>query len=494
MTDTDTQLDAWMADKARADELPALRSTLNDLQGLARGLESVSVQSLAQIILRDPFMTVRTLCLANQPRRSRLGSEVTTVEHALMLLGVTPLYRQLVTMPALEDAFVDRPDDLHLIMRLISRARHGALQAREFALLRVDMRAEEVFIAAMLHGMGEILAWLRDPITSRKAERLAHKNRSEPEMAQEEVLGFSFRALRRRLFSAWRLPELLIELTEDDNLSVARAHGVLLSVAIAHRAERGWHGSALQADYESLANLLKMDPGEVAGLAHRHALMAARNWRVYGTVPAAAWLPMEPGEWPDEGSQEECINEPEEIVLVAKPDEFRRAMDEISSHLDGSLTLHEMAHVAMRGMHEGLGLARVMLALTTPDRLSVRAKYLVGVEPATSLSDFGFDLEDGRLLFPRLMTKVQSLWLNNGNRAVLEPLIPQELRALLGREYFVLSLFVNGRPFGVFYADNHDSPASLNEAGYNDFKQLGLRAMQGFAHLASTPELIDLLS
>ena len=63
--------------------------------------------------------------------------------------------------------------------------------------------------------------------------------------------------------------------------------------------------------------------------------------------------------------------------------------------------------------------------------------------------------------------------------------MPFGIRQLLGHgEFFAMSVFLNGKPIGLFYADSKHDGAALDEQSYLEFKQLCLRAAQGLAHLA----------
>jgi hypothetical protein len=88
-------------------------------------------------------------------------------------------------------------------------------------------------------------------------------------------------------------------------------------------------------------------------------------------------------------------------------------------------------------------------------------------------------------LFNRLMEKMQGVWLNEKNRQALDPMIPEKVWELIGHgEFFAMSVFVNGKPVGLFYADRKRGACELNEQGYLEFKQLCLVAAKGLAHLA----------
>jgi hypothetical protein len=86
-------------------------------------------------------------------------------------------------------------------------------------------------------------------------------------------------------------------------------------------------------------------------------------------------------------------------------------------------------------------------------------------------------------LFSRLMEKAQGIWFNETNRRALEPIIPEKVWELIGRgDFFAMSVLVNGKPVGLFYADRKHGKSELDEESYQEFKRLCLRAANGLAH------------
>jgi hypothetical protein len=190
---------------------------------------------------------------------------------------------------------------------------------------------------------------------------------------------------------------------------------------------------------------------------------------------------MLPGDWP---ADTEATVESERQVCPA-PDSaaYKQVMDEIAAHLDQSLDLHGMMSLVLQGMREGVGLQRVVFALLTPDQAMLKAKYVIGGQDSP-LAQFHFPLNPPNL-FGRLMEKTQSIWLNDGNSTSVGTLIPSEAWQVIGDgEFFAMSVFVHGKPVGLFYADRGRTGCQLDEASYQAFKGLCIRAAEGLAHLA----------
>ncbi len=480
-------LNEWVAFLEDQD-VPVLRRTIRELERLRPSAERLTASQLAVVVLRDPLMTLKLLRLANSARRGRLGTEITSVEHAIMMLGAVPLFKKFTSLVALEDMLAQQPLALTSVLQVYSRSLHAAYQARQWAIQHQDIRVEEVYIAALLHDMSNIMLWVYAPQRAREIRDAVWREHLHYGVAHEKIMGFSVADFRLALAAAWRFPEMLAELVDCRNAGVPRAQGVLLGVSIAHMAERGWYGARMEATLEAMADNLNLPLETTTWLVHQTAVAAARHWQWYGVPPAAAWLPMLPGTWEEEHSPVAALNLKEDggdsVCLMPDPFSLQQVMDEISAHLDGSLDLHDMMTLVLRGMHEGLGLNRIVFSLISRDREFLKTKYVHGVAPASPLRQFEVDLRSSNL-FVRLLEKMQGVWFSSANAKTLAPMIPPEVQKIIGAgEFFAMSIFVHGKPVGLFYADREHGECSLDEHSYIEFKKLCVRAADGLAHLA----------
>ena len=148
-----------------------------------------------------------------------------------------------------------------------------------------------------------------------------------------------------------------------------------------------------------------------------------------------------------------------------------------------SLSLKKVLALTMEGMHEGLGLNRVVFAMLTPDKGQLRARSILGSDNDPLFNRFVIDLESHNL-FTRLLEKPQSLWLDENNRGKFFPLIPIGFHKLIRNDSFlVMSLFVRNKPVGIFYADRHTNACRLDAESYKRFKQLVAQASQTLSRI-----------
>lgn len=483
-------LEQWLA-RLKPGETPVFRHTKEALASLAPRGDKVSAKEIAAPILADPLATLRLIFLANN-RSSRYNAEVSTVEHAIMMQGAGAFLDKARDLPVLESTPQGRDREiLGSLYRLARLAQHASWQARDFATLYHDTRAEELQVATVLYYAPEFLFWLDAPDI---ADRLAQLRRSMPSgEAEQQAIGFALPPLREMLLESWKIPEATRDLLQTGDGGHPRQTIARAALDIAHHSRRGWWDERLTASYAALAGVEHMSIDEVVATVHHNAIRAARAGDWVLATPAAAWLPMEPGEWPREAEKKAAKSapapaaEPDQTAHTACPMPVRSVLEEtlahIQQHLDGSLSLSQMLAVILKGLHTGLGLSRVLFALVTPDGKRVKCRFTLGIPGDDPLRQFEFPIAS-KDLFGILMSKMQSVWINDDNRGKLWPRVDPDLRAMIGRgDFYAMSLFGNDKPIGLIYADRGHGECDLEARSYEDFKKLCLEAARGLSRV-----------
>jgi len=269
-------------------EIPVLRRTVEELARLREHEEQIIARDIARVLLHDPMFTLRVLRYLQTHRRAAQITDITTVEHALMMLGITPFFEHFGDLPAVESTLADQPLALDGLMRVVCRAHHAALYANDWANLRYDRRADEVAIAALLHDLAEMLLWCFAPEMSLRIAALLRADESlRSSAAQAGVLGFKLADLQGALIAEWKLAALLQSLMDDMHATHPRVMNVALAVNLARHSAYGWDNPALADDYAAIQQFLKLPPPEVLGRIRRTALQAeaARDWYRLDAVP-----------------------------------------------------------------------------------------------------------------------------------------------------------------------------------------------------------------
>ena len=283
---------AW-AHALDAVEVPVLRRTVDELARVREREEQVIARDIARVLLHDPMFTLQVLRYLQSHRRAAQTADITTVEHALMMLGVTPFFEHFAELPAVEARLADQPLALEGLMRVACRAHHAALYARDWAILRHDSRADQVAIAALLHDLAEMLLWFIAPEMALSiAELLREDAGLRSGAAQTKVLGFKLMHLQVALISQWQLAALLQSLMDDMHATHPRVINVALAVNLARHSAFGWNNPALPDDYAAIQAFVKLPRPEIMARIGRCATQAAaaRDWYRLEAVPVPADL------------------------------------------------------------------------------------------------------------------------------------------------------------------------------------------------------------
>lgn len=200
-------LEALLADVGVMFSLPEVAMRLNDVVND----EHSSAADIGAVISQDPGLTIRLLQIANSPFYG-LSREVETVSHAVTLLGAEKI-RDLVLATAVTETFEGIPMD-HISMGDFWRhSVYCAVIARHLAELSMKARAETLFIAGLLHDIGQLVLYNRLPKQAHEAFLYALGGRGEmdPQAAEREVIGYDHAQIGGGVASLWHLPSVLRE-------------------------------------------------------------------------------------------------------------------------------------------------------------------------------------------------------------------------------------------------------------------------------------------
>ncbi len=263
LTTAPTSLHTWASYFSEA-EIPVLAPTADALAELSAGQDEVTAGQLAPLVLGDPMMTVKLLAHVAQrrPARALTGSE--TVPQAILMMGVQPFFAAFGSQPAIESVLSAWPGAVQGVRNVLARSHRAALIALAFAVHRKDPDAEISHEAALMHDFVEALLWCHAPLLALAVERLRVDDPTiGSALAQRRVLNIELCDLEQALLQAWRLPELLVRITNDRRAGDPQARTVLLALRIARHSGAGWDNPALVQDFRAAAELLGLSADSV---------------------------------------------------------------------------------------------------------------------------------------------------------------------------------------------------------------------------------------
>jgi HD-like signal output (HDOD) protein len=263
-------LSAWLA-YFRAAPIPVLDATALAVSELALIEDAVDAHLLSETVAADPLMTLKLL--AHVGSNSRRETDIETAVGALVLLGIGPFFRLFGELPTIGQALHDSGDasEAHAgLQAVLDRSHRAARFAIGFAAHRMDPDAAVIHEAALLHGFAELLLWCHAPAL---ALEIARRQRDDPSLrsaqVQQAVLGVPLPDLQQALLKAWRLPELLIRLDDEQHAKSPQVKNVALAVRLARHTAQGWDNAAVPDDLAEIGEMLLLGPVPTLKLLHQ---------------------------------------------------------------------------------------------------------------------------------------------------------------------------------------------------------------------------------
>jgi HD-like signal output (HDOD) protein len=451
----------WV-DTLAAESLPVLLRTLTQVRDLLNQ-PNVNHHRLAEVISRDPGFSLHIIrqfnSLPNAPQEP-----VSKISLAIPLLGMAHVERASRSLTCLEERLKGPPR--RGLVGCYSRAVHAALYASAVALRRRDPDEGSVYTAALLHDIGEMALWSREPQQMRQVENLILKG-DDHDGAAMEVFGCTLREISCGLSEAWHLPDLVRVSQGLHNSYQPRPLIVMLASALARQSSLGWQRTRTLDDVELLAEFLDIPLEKALTWFHGQAAEAARRLQtlpiplpafhlIHGEVARVQKTPSAPGKIAAATVEAPHPTSPvkKPAAATAKTPATGPAKKPASTPGKTSNPLQQLITTALQEIRQEHGLQRAMFAVLNTNKTELRARLVTEESTHISLKEFSVNLATPSL-FSLLMKKPQAIALSPSNAQKYQHLIPEPLLGVINsKQCLAMSVFLHNKPIGLFYADN----------------------------------------
>ena len=249
----------WIGHFVQAD-IPVLRHTAQQLGDLRENAIKSNARLISSVILHDPMMTLRVLAYIESKRSKNRKTDITTIERALMMIGMEPFFNDFQNLPLIEDQLKPYPRALLGLLKVINRSRRAMQWSRDWAIYRHDLDVDEIVLATLLYDFAETLMWCFAPSL---ALQVIDKQKADSSLrsvvVQTETYGVPLYQIKQSLAEAWKLPQLLIMLLDPEQAEHPRVRNVKLAIDLARHSAKGWNDAALPDDYKAIGELLHIN-------------------------------------------------------------------------------------------------------------------------------------------------------------------------------------------------------------------------------------------
>jgi len=225
-----TTIDRIVDETSTVYSLPLFYEKLNETINHPRS----SIEDISKVITEDQGLTARLLRLANSPMFG-CYAKVDSITKAVTILGTQQL-RDLALAASVMGVFKGIPEDL---LNMSSFWRHSiacGIVARSLAVYRRESNVERLFVAGMMHDVGQVVLAAARPEVIRELLE-AQRDTGRPYLALErELLGFDHAELGGALLKKWKIPASIGE-TVACHHNPGSAEQFRLETALIHLAD-----------------------------------------------------------------------------------------------------------------------------------------------------------------------------------------------------------------------------------------------------------------
>lgn len=214
-------------------ELPALTSTARLLEKFENDDVS-SLPKLSKAILHDQALSTCVMKVANSSNRIGV-STITTVSRATVVLGIQAVKNICLTSKIIDGLLKNERLGLPIynrIKRLMARSFFAGQLAKMMVPEYSDDIQEELYLASMLHNVGETAFWGIGSDLNEEILHYIHLPEKEYQQKSEEMLGISFAELSIGLAQKWKLGDLLIKSFDEPHLRTKEMQVIFLATKL----------------------------------------------------------------------------------------------------------------------------------------------------------------------------------------------------------------------------------------------------------------------
>ncbi|QPG04529.1 HDOD domain-containing protein [Salinimonas marina] len=168
---------------------------------------AASIDDVAEIIAFDPGLTAQILKVANSALY-RFPKQIDTISKALQIIGTRSAY-DLALAYGVTQAFSKIESQIIDVDKFWEQSVSCGLLAKYFAEYRRQREPERLFVAGLLHNIGELVVVATVPEQARRC--LAYNSRVTPAQLQSALLGFTYAELSAALIQEWGIPATIYQ-------------------------------------------------------------------------------------------------------------------------------------------------------------------------------------------------------------------------------------------------------------------------------------------
>jgi HD-like signal output (HDOD) protein len=467
-------------------DFPALSESVSAINRLANS-EKEGVNTLSNTILKDFALTNKILRLVNSVfYRQAGGGNISTVSRAVVVLGFDAVRNIAITLLLFEH--LQDKGNANDLKEGFLRANLAGLLARQASQKMKSRDAEEAYVCALFHSLGQLLAQYYFPEETEEVRKVQQRKHCKADAAALQVLGISFEDLGIGIARSWGFPVSIVHsmrgLAEgpvrppgnrDDTLRVVSGFANEMCEQIAALpAEQRQKATRLLADRFAASLKLKEDDldevleascvelADIAAILHVNLKESAFARQAQGWVGAKE---PEPSSADDDGLADTVLGGvPVDETATSSDDAqsiLAAGIQDISNALVEEASLNDILRITLETIYRAMGFRRVLLCLRDPKTRSMVGRFGFGADSSELTKVFRFSLDFTPDVFHAAMAKGVDIFITDVDDPKIAERIPDWYRQKVGAKTFVLfPILIKGNPVALIYCD-HERPGAI---------------------------------
>ena len=449
-------------------EMPIFSNTAHNIYNTLDD-KNKGAMELASIILQDPNLTTKLLKLSNTLYYNPSRQKINTVSRAIVILG-SELIRELTLACSFFESIISS-DNKQQANEAIGHAIHMAVQAKELAINCHDTSPEEVFIAALLQNIGSIAFWCFGGKQCQYIVELIQSGNFSHSQAETKVLGFDLLALSKSLSKSWCLGGLIEEAINQPSSPNSRVETVLLAKEITTAIDQGWESETMNQCLEKLETRLNESQSTIKSRLKKSTESAIKIACQFGAHDASRFIHSDNSNQTS-ASLEETILDKKQIQV--------NILQDITTHISGSIDLNLLFQMVVEGIHRGIGMDRTLFCLLSANKKTLNEKLSLGWLKNINSERVKLELSSHPInLFSKAIDSQEGLWVKpKKDKTLFSPHVANTIGC---NECFLIPIHSDNKAIGLIFCDRSISKQPLTAEDFKATQHFSQQAVIGLS-------------
>lgn len=474
-------------------DFPALSDNSREMKRVAADPDA-ALSDLMPVIGKDYGMIIKTLREANLDFYTQ-SRPVVSVAAAAGRIGFDSVVERVATIPLLEDAIRLGGDEA--VLPLIARSFLSAVLLREICIRKKPgVPAEDAYVCALLHHLGQSLVLLFFPDSHRKIIKLQESGVSESQAVSTIFFGLSYPQLGMEIARFWNFPASVVRCMDPDPDPPRGANdpeGILhngvcfcnqLVKAITEGTQSNIlfdrYGEILSLNKEEALQLLEVSIARTKSFSapYRQCLLkmklGGKLRRLEMLMPGSIRPKIIRDEGRAAGGGNVAGGEEQ------KQDAIGQFFREVNRALHESFDFGNFVMILLDALHKGIGFDRVILAslVIEPQEMYLQGRFGRGDILPQEVRAFRHPLASPDQVVNQSLTNREEMSVVVSRHSTF----PGEIEEMFhGRFLRILPVCLEDRPIGALFLDRRPGRLPPNEgqlkaaSAFRDLMTLGIR-------------------